>query len=232
MMWTGATIGFYILALVALIASLRVITRVNPVHALLNMIVSLMAISGVFFAIGAPFAGALEIIVYAGAIMVLFVFVVMMLNLGSQNAEQECSWLTSSTWAVPTGLAFIIGVVLVSFVGLQHGNNMAVEAVGVDANGMPVAVQQAQVGLGMIGGQVVDAKMIGTRLFTEYLLLVEVAGFLLLAALVAAYHLARRALDDENLTHDSLRADEPNLPVTPTNSVQQDAVMGLSKERA
>ena len=78
-MITGATIGFYLLAAIAIFASLRVITRANPVHALLNMIVTLLALSGIFFALGASFAGALEIIVYAGAIMVLFVFVVMML---------------------------------------------------------------------------------------------------------------------------------------------------------
>ena len=79
-MITGATIGFYLLAIVAILASLRVITRTNPVHALLNLIVSLLAVAGIFFIVGSPFAGALEVIVYAGAIMVLFVFVVMMLN--------------------------------------------------------------------------------------------------------------------------------------------------------
>ena len=57
----------------------------------------------------------------------------------------------------------------------------------------------------MIGGTPVLAKQIGEKLFTEYLLLVEVAGFLLLAGLVAAYHLAKRALDDENISHSSLK---------------------------
>ncbi len=73
--------AFYICGLIAILATLRVITHTNPVHALLYLIISLLAISGVFFSLGAYFAGALEIIVYAGAIMVLFVFVVMMLNL-------------------------------------------------------------------------------------------------------------------------------------------------------
>ena len=79
-MITGATIGFYLLAIVAILANLRVI--IVPILCMrwLNMIVTLLALSGIFFALGAPFAGALEIIVYAGAIMVLFVFVVMMLN--------------------------------------------------------------------------------------------------------------------------------------------------------
>ena len=182
-MISGATIGFYLLAIVAILASLRVITRTNPVHALLNMIVTLLALSGIFFALGAPFAGALEIIVYAGAIMVLFVFVVMMLNLGTQSTLEEESWLTSSAWAVPAGLAFIVGLTLFSLIGMKHG-----------FEGMMPA---------FIGVEPVTAKMIGAKLFTEYLLLVEIAGFLLLAGLVAAYHLARSSLDDENESHNS-----------------------------
>lgn len=182
-MISGATIGFYLLAIVAILASLRVITRTNPVHALLNMIVTLLALSGIFFALGAPFAGALEIIVYAGAIMVLFVFVVMMLNLGTQSTLEEESWLSSSAWAVPAGLAFIVGLTLFSLIGMKHG-----------FEGMMPA---------FIGVKPVTAKMIGAKLFTEYLLLVEIAGFLLLAGLVAAYHLAKSALDDENESHNS-----------------------------
>lgn len=182
-MISGATIGFYLLAIVAILASLRVITRTNPVHALLNMIVTLLALSGIFFALGAPFAGALEIIVYAGAIMVLFVFVVMMLNLGTQSTLEEESWLTSSAWAVPAGLAFIVGLTLFSLIGMKHG-----------FEGMMPA---------FIGVEPVTAKMIGAKLFTEYLLLVEIAGFLLLAGLVAAYHLAKSSLDDENESHNS-----------------------------
>lgn len=182
-MISGATIGFYLLAIVAILASLRVITRTNPVHALLNMIVTLLALSGIFFALGAPFAGALEIIVYAGAIMVLFVFVVMILNLGTQSTLEEESWLTSSAWAVPAGLAFIVGLTLFSLIGMKYGSE-----------GMMPA---------FIGVEPVTAKMIGAKLFTEYLLLVEIAGFLLLAGLVAAYHLAKSSLDDENESHNS-----------------------------
>lgn len=213
-MITSSMIGFYSLSVVAIIAALRVITKANPVHALLNMIVTLLAISGIFFAIGAPFAGALEIIVYAGAIMVLFVFVVMMLNLGTQNIAEEQSWLTSSAWAVPFGLTAIIGLIVVSMIGM---NAHPVHE--------PVSVAQST----MLGLQTVSAKMIGGKLFTEYLLLVEIAGFLLLAGLVAAYHLARRALDDENDSHSSEVAQAPvlniehtvNQPVMPTVGIGQ-----------
>lgn len=91
--------AFYFAAGVAVLATLRVITNSNPVHALLYLIISLLAISMTFFSLGAPFAGALEIIVYAGAIMVLFVFVVMMLNLGPAVVEQERKWLTPGIWS-------------------------------------------------------------------------------------------------------------------------------------
>ena len=73
---------FYISGAVALAATLMVVTRTNAVHAALYLLVSLLAVALVFFSLGAPFVAALEIVVYAGAIMVLFVFVIMMLNIG------------------------------------------------------------------------------------------------------------------------------------------------------
>ena len=178
--------GFYALAAVAIFASLRVVTLANPVHAILSMIVSLLAISGIFFVLGAPFAGALEIVVYAGAIMVLFVFVIMMLNLGMTNDEREERWLDAGTWAVPTGLTIIIAVVLYAMIGLNHDD------------------------AAMIGGTTISAKAVGTVLFTKYIMLIEVAALLLLAALVAAYHLGKEAIDDEIIGNDSL-ARNPNV---------------------
>ena len=176
--------GFYALAAVAIFASLRVVTLANPVHAILSMIVSLLAISGIFFVLGAPFAGALEIVVYAGAIMVLFVFVIMMLNLGMSNDEREERWLDAGTWAVPTGLTIIIAVVLYALIGLNHTDTA------------------------MIGGTTISAKAVGTVLFTKYVMLVEVAALLLLAALVAAYHLGKESSDDEIIGHDAQGYDQ------------------------
>ena len=172
--------GFYSLAAVAIFASLRVVTQANPVHAILSMIVSLLAIAGIFFVIGAPFAGALEIVVYAGAIMVLFVFVIMMLNLGMRNDEREERWLDAGTWAIPTGLTIIIAVVLYAMIGLNHDE------------------------AAVIGGSTISAKAVGTVLFTKYIMLIEVAALLLLAALVAAYHLGKESIDDEIIGNDSL----------------------------
>ena len=164
MMWP-----FYLMALVAIVSTVRVVTNANPVHALLSLIVSLLAVSGMFLTIGAPFAAALEIIVYAGAIMVLFVFVVMMLNLGQYTIDQERKWLTSDAWAYPALMSFLVGLCLVWMLSSSYTTSGAV-----------------------LGTQVVGPKAVGQSLFTHYLLLVEVAAMLLLAALVSAYHLGKR----------------------------------------
>ena len=165
MMWP-----FYLMALVAIVSTIRVVTNANPVHALLSLIVSLLAVAGMFMIVGAPFAGALEIIVYAGAIMVLFVFVVMMLNLGENTVEQERKWLSSDAWAYPALMSFLMGLVLVWTLTSDY-NTFAAP---------------------LMGTEVINTKEVGIALFTQYLLLVEVAAMLLLAALVAAFHLGKR----------------------------------------
>lgn len=193
----GDAVGFYALSLVAIWASLRVVTHANPVHAILFMIVSLLAVAGIFFIIKAPFAGVLEMIVYAGAILVLFVFVIMMLNLGTDTTEER-TWLTANAWATPFCMTLIIGSVLVGFLTAADSTMLQDNTIGV--------------------------KDVGISLFTQYVLLVEVAGFLLLGALVTAYHLGKKALDDENVSHyqDNPNSDVPNRqPDAPVFSQQQ-----------
>lgn len=162
--------AFYSAAAIAIMATLGVITGKNPVHALLYMIVSLLAVAMIFFAVGAPFAGALEVIVYAGAIMVLFIFVVMMLNLGAHTIAQEKHWLKPGAWAGPSLLAFMLLVVLGYSLSL-NGNHPA----------------------GLVD---VSPKQVGIALYGDYLLAVELASMLLLGALVTAYHLGRNTEKD------------------------------------
>ena len=76
---------FYIAGVVAVISTIAVVLQTNIVHALLYMVVSLLSVAVIFYVLGAPFAAMLEAIVYAGAIMVLFLFVIMMLNLLSKK---------------------------------------------------------------------------------------------------------------------------------------------------
>src|SRR5689334_2390791 len=96
---------FYIAASVAVVSTVRVITHMHAVHALLYLIIALIALAVIFYLLGAPFAAVLEIIVYAGAIMVLFVFVVMLLNQGPLTVKQERNWLSPGMWIGPSILA-------------------------------------------------------------------------------------------------------------------------------
>ena len=169
--------AFYICGLVAILATLRVITHTNPVHALLYLIISLLAIAGVFFSLGAYFAGALEIIVYAGAIMVLFVFVVMMLNLGGAEIEQERQWLKPQVWIGPGALSVVLLAVIIYGI------------LGVSDQG--------------IEGNAISAKEVGVALFGPYVLAVELASMLLLAGLVVAFHLGREERAGEVLSNRS-----------------------------
>ena len=159
------SVMFYGSAIIAILATLMVITRTNIVHALLYFIVSLLAIAVIFYTLGAPFAAALEVIVYAGAIMVMFLFVVMMLNLGQVTQDQEKAWLVPSIWIGPTIMAIPLLIAVV------YAINMNQEVMAYTE---------------------VTAKDIGAALFGPYVLAVELASMLLLAGLVGAYHLARK----------------------------------------
>ncbi len=158
---------FYIAAIIAVLATLLTITCSNAVHALLYLIVSLLAVAVVFYVLGAPFAAALEVITYAGAIMVLFVFVVMMLDLGGDAVAQERHWLHVGVWGGPAVLAVALLVELIVIIALDIG-----------PGGTRVGA--------------VSPQAVGMALFGPYLLAAEIAGFLLLAALVGAYHVGRR----------------------------------------
>jgi NADH-quinone oxidoreductase subunit J len=154
---------FYIAAAVAIIATIMVITRLNAVHALLYLIVSLLSVAVAFYTLGAPFVAALEAIIYAGAIMVLFVFVVMMLNLGSKTIDTERAWLRPAMWMGPC----ILTAILVA----------------------EVAYLLFKAGTAAQGAAAVAPKQVGIALFGPYVIGVELASMLLLGALVGAYHL-------------------------------------------
>ncbi len=156
---------FYVSATVAVFSTVMVITRLNAAHALLYLIVSLLSAALVFFTLGAPFVAALEVIIYAGAIMVLFIFVIMMLNLGPQTARQENRWLNGEMWIGPAILALILILELIYLIAGDGGEP---------------------------SGRAVPAHQVGLALFGPYVLAVELASMLLLAGLVGAYHLGRR----------------------------------------
>lgn len=157
---------FYMAAVVAVISTLMVITRRNAVHALLYLVVSLLSVALIFLILGAPFIAALEVIIYAGAIMVLFVFVIMMLNLGPQSVAQEGQLLSPGIWVGPVILTALLAGELL-YILLRA----------------PARVFNITT---------VSPKLVGIALLGPYVLGVELASMLLLAGLVGAYHLGRR----------------------------------------
>jgi NADH-quinone oxidoreductase subunit J len=120
---------FYISSLVAIAATIMVITRYHPVHALLYLVVSFLAVAMIFLSIGAPFVAVLEIILYAGAIIVLLIFVVMMLNLGTDTATQEKQWLQPKVWIGPSILALVLLAEMVMLLIKGHKASMDVPVV-------------------------------------------------------------------------------------------------------
>ena len=158
---------FFMAGGIAVFSSIMVVTRANAVHALLYLVVSLLAAGLIFFTFGAPFAAALEVIVYAGAIMVLFLFVIMMVDL-TRTPVKETNRLR--LWRGPSVLALILmGELLYA---LSSGRTGAGPA--------PAVVGPAQVGQSLFGPYAIGA---------------ELASMLLLAGLVGAVHLVRRVHD-------------------------------------
>jgi NADH-quinone oxidoreductase subunit J len=156
---------FIIAAAFALLTTALAITRANPVHALLYFVLSLLCMAVIFFTLGAPFAAALEVIVYAGAIMVLFLFVVMMLVLDKAAIRRERDWIAQPFWVLP--------LVLVGLLAAELGRSMLAGG----TRTAPISV---------------PPQAVGIRLFTADLAAVELASMLLLAGLIAAFHLGRR----------------------------------------
>jgi NADH-quinone oxidoreductase subunit J len=165
---------FYLAGIVAVIATLLAVTRHHAVHALLYLVVSLLAIAVDFYTLGAPFVAALEIMIYAGAIMVLFVFVVMMLNVAEHAMEVERLSLKPINWFGPALLAFVLLGELV-YCTLASSNAPR--------------------------GATVGPKQVGIALFGNFWIGVELASLLLTAGLVGAYHLGRQAFAKEETKH-------------------------------
>jgi len=168
------TLIFYISAFIAITATLAAITRMNPVHAILYFILSLLAVGIIFFVLGAPFVAALIVIINAGAIMVLFVFIIMMVNQGRHTIEQEREWANPKMWIAPGILAIILLIEI--FYILACSNQ------------------------GIAGSEVVAPKQVGLALFGPYVLGVELVSMILLVGLLGAHHLARGSHAVENET--------------------------------
>ena len=165
---------FYLFAAVAVLASLLVIAQRNPIYSVLFLIASFGALSGLYVLLEAPFVAMIQIIVYAGAIMVLFLFVVMLLNAPHEDTEED---LERGIRPPSSGRVKAFGALLAVL--------LVVELVW-------VVVASRRAPIAFAGQAVSSVAAIGRSLFTDYAFPFEVTSVLILVALVGAVVLARR----------------------------------------
>lgn len=159
---------FYLLSFLAIMFGLMVVLSKNPIHSVLYLVLTFFAIAGHYVLLNAQFLAAVHIIVYAGAIMVLFLFVIMLLNLNKETEPHKNIWLKTSA-------AIASGSLLVVLVGsLKNAESMVVKS---DFNP----------NIGLI-------ENLGKTLFGEFLLPFEVASILLLGAMVGAVMLGKKSI--------------------------------------
>jgi NADH-quinone oxidoreductase subunit J len=156
---------FYALGLIILAATALAITSRNVMHAIVYLVVSFFGMAPLFYLLGAPLLALLEIFIYAGAIMVLFIFIVMMLKIGV-SPEPAGRWLRQ--WSPALGLSAVSGGIMVLLI-------------------RQAPVQQSALPLAMA-----SPREFGHFVFQRYWFPVEIASFLLFVALVGAYYLGRK----------------------------------------
>lgn len=188
-MMSVADYAFYAFATVTLAAALLVTVSRNPVHSVLWLILAFLSSAGLFVLLGAEFVAMLLIIVYVGAVAVLFLFVVMMLDIDFAELKGEMSR------AMP--LALLVGLVIL--MQLVLGIGAWVQADG--ALGLRAAVTPD-------AGQVENTKALGLLLYDKYILLFQLAGLILLVAMIGAIVLTLRHRKDvkrQNVLHQMWR---------------------------
>jgi NADH-quinone oxidoreductase subunit J len=166
-----AAIAFYVLAAIAVLSAFAVISARNPVHSVLFLILTFFNAAGLFVLMGAEFLAMLLVVVYVGAVAVLFLFVVMMLDVDFTELKK------GFVQYLPAGL--IVAILLMVEIGLVAGAASA-------AGGAPISLTPAE------PSQITNAEAIGRVLYTDYLLLFQMAGLILLVAMIGAIVLTLR----------------------------------------
>jgi NADH-quinone oxidoreductase subunit J len=163
------TFFFYLLATVAVVSAILVITRKNPVHSAISLIFTLLALAGLYLMLYAPFVAGVQIILYAGGIMVLFLFVIMLVNIERAQREEQFN----RQWHVGIIASLALGALFL-YVYKRGSSIFPVNPVS-----MPEPMNTQQVGM---------------ALFRNYLLPFEIASLLLLVAIVGAVVMAKKRI--------------------------------------
>lgn len=168
---TGVDLAFWFFGTLSVITSILVIANRNPVASVLFLVVTFFCVAALFVTLHSHFLAAIQILVYAGAIMVLFLFVVMLLNLGTPQ------WFDIQRWP----LTVVAGALGVAFVGLLWRGGLLEWAPGLDAPAVEVPPD-------VLG----SVEAVGTVLYTVYAVPFLATALLLLVAMVGAVVIARR----------------------------------------
>ena len=191
-------LAFYMFAAILLLSGFSVITARNPVHSVLFLILSFFTAAGLFIMLGAEFIALLLVIVYVGAVAVLFLFVVMMLDINFADLR------AGATQYVPIGL-LIGGVLLAELVILYTSWKFAPQTmIGTDA---PMAA---------FDESVTNTEMLGRLLYTDYILAFQIGGLVLFVAMIGAIVLTLRSrpgVRKQNVANQQARKPEDVLEV-------------------
>lgn len=166
------SVFFYVLAGISVASAIMVITRKNPVTSALYLVLNLFCLAGIYLTLNAQFIAVIQVMVYAGAIMVLFLFVIMLLNLGSEEALSE---KISHRKIAAVGLGFAILMEIFYILGFGKDD-------------LPSGDLAKGVEIGTV-------EYLGKMLFSEFLFPFEITAVLLLVAIVGAMILAKRKID-------------------------------------
>ncbi len=178
-------VSFYILGAAAVVSALLVITQRNPIHAALFLLLTLFSMAGVFLVLNAEFVAAVQVLVYAGGILILYLFVVMLMDLGRDLGDLQ---VFQTQWA----FAGLVGVLFCGVVLVWLGGGVPL---GTPGDYAPGIVEQ-------VGG---NPKAFGRELFTTFLYPFEVVSIVLIVAMIGAVILTRKRADDERAIADSSR---------------------------
>ena len=175
---------FLVFAALALGSSIVVVAHKNPVYSTMSLVLTLFSVAVLFVMLGAPFVGVLQVLIYTGAIVVLFLFVIMLLNVGREDTQRSG---LSLQLAAAAGGAVIFFLLLVAF-----------------------AFRSADLpALPPLTAALVDIKALSRNLFTEYLLPFEIVGLLLLVATIGATVVARKPPEEGPATSTDAEGAEP-----------------------
>ncbi|MCG6901517.1 MAG: NADH-quinone oxidoreductase subunit J [Rhodobacter sp.] len=197
-----ADFTFYIFAITVIIGGLFTVVSRNPVHSVLWLILSFLSSAGLFVLLGAEFVAMLLVIVYVGAVAVLFLFVVMMLDVDFAELKGEMSKYMP--------LALLIGVVLLMQLGLVFGNWHISDG----AEAARAAI---------VPGDVHNTAALGRLLYDDYILLFQLAGLILLVAMIGAIVLTLRHRTDikrQNIVAQMMRDPAKAMEVVDVKSGQ------------